>query len=109
MPEAYAEKFQTFPRSVAMLNAVYKVAAAVLTFWIVDVDGIYLWYGPLPVTVTTRIITLLVGDPYKPLFATVTVRGDNPIFTLSPIIMKWKITLNERKLILEGPIHFSLP
>ena len=23
-PEAYAEKFQTFPRSVAMLNAVYE-------------------------------------------------------------------------------------
>ena len=40
MPEAYAEKFQTFNRSVAMLNAVYKVGAAVLTFWIVDVDGI---------------------------------------------------------------------
>ena len=39
------------------------------------------WFGlsPLPVTVTTRIITFLVGDPYKPSFATVTGRGDNPI------------------------------
>ena len=27
---------------------------------------------PHPVTVTTRIITFLVGDPYKPSFATVT-------------------------------------
>ena len=34
--------------------------------------------SPLPVTVTTRIITFLVGDPYKPSFATVTGRGDNP-------------------------------
>ena len=35
--------------------------------------------APLPVTVTTRIITFLVGDPYKPSFATVTGRGDNPM------------------------------
>ncbi len=31
--------------------------------------------SPLPVTVTTRIKTCLVGDPYKPSFATVTGRG----------------------------------
>ncbi len=33
------------------------------------VDGyiyIYIGCGPLTVTVTTRIITFLVGDPYKP-------------------------------------------
>ncbi len=34
--------------------------------------------SPFPVSVTTRIITFLVGDPYKPSFATVTGRGDNP-------------------------------
>ena len=34
--------------------------------------------GPLTVTVTTRIITFLVGDPYKPSFTTVTVRGPYP-------------------------------
>ena len=34
--------------------------------------------SPLPVTVTTRSITFLVGDPYKPSFATVTGQGDNP-------------------------------
>ena len=34
--------------------------------------------SPLPVTVTTRIITFFVGDPYKPSFATVTGRVDNP-------------------------------
>ena len=39
--------------------------------------------SPLPVTVTTRIITFLVGDPYKPSFATVTGRGDNPSYVSS--------------------------
>ena len=34
--------------------------------------------APLTVTVTTRIITLLVGNPYKPSFTTVTVRGPYP-------------------------------
>ncbi len=43
---------------------------------------IWLGLSPLPVTVTTRIITFLVGDPYKPSFATVTGRGDNPRYGL---------------------------
>ncbi len=34
--------------------------------------------GPLTVTVTTGIITCLVGDPYKPSFATVAGRGPHP-------------------------------
>ena len=38
----------------------------------------YLGCGPLTVTVTTRIITFLVGDPYKPSFPTVTGRGPYP-------------------------------
>ena len=39
----------------------------------------YIGYGPPPrIPVTTRIITFLVGDPYKPSFATVTGREDNP-------------------------------
>ena len=29
---------------------------------------------------TTRIITFLVGDPFKPSFTTVTVRGPYPIY-----------------------------
>ena len=33
---------------------------------------------PLPVTVTTRIITCLVREFYTPLFATVTGRGPHP-------------------------------
>jgi len=43
----------------------------------------YIGYGPFPVTVTTRIITFLVGNPYKPLFATVTGKGPHPIHTTS--------------------------
>ena len=41
---------------------------------------IYIECGPLPVTVTTRIITFLIGDPYKPLLATVTGRGPYPTY-----------------------------
>ena len=33
-------------------------------------NGIYLGLSPCPVTVTTTIIIFLVGDPYKPSFAT---------------------------------------
>ena len=43
---------------------------------------IYLWYTPRAVTVTTRIITFLVGNPYKLLFATVTGRGVVPRYIL---------------------------
>ena len=40
---------------------------------------VILWVVPPPrMPVTTRIITSLVGDPYKPSFATVTGRVDNP-------------------------------
>ena len=39
---------------------------------------LYLGLSPLPVTVTSRIVMFLVWDPYKPLFATATGRGDNP-------------------------------
>ena len=34
--------------------------------------------APFPVTVSTRIVLFLVGDPYKPSFTTVTVRGPHP-------------------------------
>ena len=42
--------------------------------------NVSLGLSPLPVTVTTRVITFLVGDPYKPSFATVTGSGDNPMY-----------------------------
>ena len=38
----------------------------------------YLGTTPHPLTVTTRIITFLVGNPYKPSFATVTGWGVDP-------------------------------
>ena len=44
---------------------------------------IYLWSTPHPLTVTTRIITFLVGNPYKPSFATVTGWGVDPTFTIN--------------------------
>ena len=34
--------------------------------------------SPFPVIVTTRIISCLVGDSYKPSFATITGKGGNP-------------------------------
>ena len=33
------------------------------------------WNYPHPVTVTTRIVTCLIGNPYKPSFVTVTGWG----------------------------------
>ena len=39
---------------------------------------LYVRSTPHPVTVTTRIITFLVGNPYKPSFATVTGWGVDP-------------------------------
>ena len=40
--------------------------------------------SPFPVIVTTRIISCLVGDSYKPSFATITGKGDNPRYHLVP-------------------------
>ena len=40
---------------------------------------VFLLYGPFPVT--TRIITFLVGNSYKPLFATVTGKGPHPMYS----------------------------
>ena len=48
-----------------------------LRIWL-DETHTYLRSTPHPVTVTTRIITFLVGNPYKPSFATVTGWGVDP-------------------------------
>ena len=55
--------------------------------------------SPCPVTVTTRISTFLVGDPYKPSFATVTGRGDNPN-NLKHCTTDNLIIMNKRQIIL---------
>ena len=47
-----------------------------------SIMSIYFGCGPLTVTVTIRIITFSVGNPYKPSFPTVTVRGPHPIYTV---------------------------
>ena len=46
--------------------------------WVIE---IFLRSTPHPVTVTTRIISFLVGNPYKPSFATVTGWGVDPKYS----------------------------
>ena len=41
---------------------------------------LYIGYGPFPITVKTRIFPFLVGNPYKPLFATVAGKGPHPSY-----------------------------
>ena len=53
-------------------------------------------YDPFPVTMTTRIIPFLLGNPYKPLFVTVTGRWPYPrevyiLIQLSKTINQWLI------------------
>ena len=48
---------------------------------------IYFRSTPHPVTVTTRIITFLVGNPYKPSFATVTGWGVVPTYIIYELYM----------------------
>ena len=49
-------------------------------FSLMDIHIWYIGLFPHPVTVTTRIVTFLIGNPYKPSFVTVTGRGNNPIY-----------------------------
>ena len=55
----------------------------------------YIGCGPLTVTVTTRIMTFLVGDPYKPSFTTVTVRGPYPKESCG--VMSKNQTINKKR------------
>ena len=48
------------------------------SFFLLKINQVKLRSTPHPVTVTTRIITFLVGNPYKPSFATVTGWGVDP-------------------------------
>ena len=60
----------------------------------------YPWLSPFPVAVTTRIIPFLVGNPYKPSFATVTGKGDNPryITNMYMYIHPWSLTFPMKNL-----------
>ena len=61
----------------------------------------YFGLSPLPVRVTTRIIAFLVGNPYKPSFATVTGWGVDPIYLyiprtqMGPLVLIGKVDLQK--------------
>ena len=61
-------------------TAVVYQTTSEITFMIWSV--VWIRSTPHPVTVTTRIITYLVGNPYKPSFATVTGWGVDPRYEL---------------------------
>ena len=77
-----------------------------------DSNGI-LWVWPLfQVTVTTRIITFLVGNPHKPLFATVTGKGPHPRYTLRVLffstgVCPWTLVL--KRSVPRWPWDFPIP
>ncbi len=50
--------------------------------------NIFLRSTPHPVTVTTRIITFWVGNPYKPSFVTVTEWGVDPTSSILKMLMR---------------------
>ena len=85
------------------------VVGRLLSYWegicsgaMLNFGGVYLGCGPLTVTVTTRIITFLVGDPYKPSFITVTVRGPYPRYI--PVSYRIKI----KSIAQGGSAHLNL-
>ena len=63
------------------------IFGVILGSFLVYVHSILLYYlglPPHPVTVTTRIITFLIGNPYKPSFVTVTGWGGRSNLLLRP-------------------------
>ncbi len=65
---------------------------------------VYFRSTPHPVTVTSRIITFLVGNPYKPSFATVTGWGRSKVYlptftTLNYRHVHWNVALNRPALL----------
>ena len=56
-------------------------------------NSVYVRSTPHPVTVTTRIITFLVGNPYKPSFATVTGWGVDPKYMIEGDDLSFKISV----------------
>ena len=97
-------QFLSFSHS---MNQAHKVPFWGSNNFVISDFAPYLWLSPHPVTVTTRIIIVLVGDPYKPSFATVTGRGDNPNHT--QMNSKTPSILNGKKLIFAAfPIALSL-
>ncbi len=68
----------TLPETNNLAPEKWMVGSDDISFW--GSLGLYFRSTPHPVTVTTRIITFLVGNPYKPSFATVTGWGVDPTY-----------------------------
>ena len=76
-----------------------------------QISPLYIRSTPHPVTVTTRIITFLIGNPYKPSFVTVTGWGVDPTYTLLETIShQWyrlgsKYWWNQGLALIQGQIY----
>ena len=65
---------KVWERPEVALSSRYEIIYIYIHIYIYSYIYIFIGLSPHPVTVTTRIIIFLVGDPYKPSFATVTGR-----------------------------------
>ena len=75
-------RFPTLRKSL-LLEQTFDLTKAMNNWVGVTRLGQYLGSTPHPVTITTRIIQFLVGNPYKPSFVTVTGRGVDPSNTIT--------------------------
>ena len=74
---SWSEKLQkVYPNNWMQLDPLYSSFSILWYIW----NTVYIRSTPHPVTVTTRIIAFLVGNPYKPSFATVTGWGVDPMY-----------------------------
>ena len=54
-------------------------------------DGVGMWCGDVRYVITARTATFLVGNPYKPWFATITGKGENPRYVFKDVLLPgWK-------------------
>ena len=71
------------PPNHPFVHRVFHYKPSILGFFPLFLEtSIYFGLSPFPVIVTTRIVSCLVGNPYKPSFATITGKGDNPTYTV---------------------------
>ena len=80
--------------SILMLSANSRENPRCLSFCWASVR-IYIRSTPHPLTVTTRIITFLVGNPYKASFATVTGWGVDPIYRFAQLRFSNHVVVND--------------
>ena len=54
-------------------------------------DGVGMWCCDVRYVITARTVTFLVGNPYKPWFATITGKGENPRYVFKHVLLSgWK-------------------